>query len=708
MKSEIERFPRLFRAVESVPGLTWPTHGVREAHDAVAGQAAGGDHAARARPHQGRHGGLAAAGEDPVLRRSGRVRRHAVHRRCLSDRLAGDARRDRGAAAREAGARAAARRCRRRRRCKAGLDGTRAFVTAMFERGEARRARRARTCARSTARPTRRCKPKFGHWVIFDHCLPFDVTRAYDEATRLSAIRASGRRSATRRCGRRSKAERRGDARDSSAARVAVRQSGLRVPALAGAGRRRRAPSGGRRRRRARSASPRRSTSRSAACPVLVLDDDDTVSVGSRAICYAKRTLEILDRLGCGEPVAQQGRGLERRQGLPRRRARVPVRPAARARATTGRRSSTCSSTTSRSACVERAARAAVARAALAATRSSAVAPRADGAALTRRDAGRRLRARLRLARRLPTARAARCARMLGLESEGQVFRDRFLIADIRMTSDFPAERWFWFDPPFHPNQSVLLHRQADDVWRIDFQLGWDADPERGEASRSGSCRACARCSGDDARVRARMGERLHLPVPAHAALPPRPRAVRRRRRAPGVARSARAARTAASRTPTTSAGSSRSCCAASRPSGCSTPTTPSASRPPTRTSSTRPARPTSSRRRAPCRARSATRCSRSRARHPFARKLVNSGRLSVPAVLAGSPLNTPDADDRSRGAMVPGAPAADAPVRGPRGDWLLDYLGGGFVLLAFGDARARGRRARRSRSDASAAGVVR
>ena len=42
--------------------------------------------------------------------------------------------------------------------------------------------------------------------------------------------------------------------------------------------------------------------------PVLVLDDDDTVSVGSRAICYAKRTLEILDRLGCGEPHRRQGR----------------------------------------------------------------------------------------------------------------------------------------------------------------------------------------------------------------------------------------------------------------------------------------------------------------------------------------------------------------------------------------------------------------
>ena len=41
--------------------------------------------------------------------------------------------------------------------------------------------------------------------------------------------------------------------------------------------------------------------------PVLLLDDDDTVSVGSRAICYSKRTLEILDRLGCGEPVAARG-----------------------------------------------------------------------------------------------------------------------------------------------------------------------------------------------------------------------------------------------------------------------------------------------------------------------------------------------------------------------------------------------------------------
>ena len=40
---------------------------------------------------------------------------------------------------------------------------------------------------------------------------------------------------------------------------------------------------------------------------VLLLDDDDTVSVGSRGLCYAKRALEILDRLGCGDPVVDKG-----------------------------------------------------------------------------------------------------------------------------------------------------------------------------------------------------------------------------------------------------------------------------------------------------------------------------------------------------------------------------------------------------------------
>ena len=71
----------------------------------------------------------------------------------------------------------------------------------------------------------------------------------------------------------------------------------------------------------------------------------------------------------------------------------------------------------------------------------------------------------------------------------------------------------------------------------------------------------------------------------------------------------------------------------------------------------------------------------------PFARKLVNSGRLSVPAFLVNSALNTPDVDAFD-GDMVPGAPLDDAPVRVAGQDaWLLDQLGNRFQLLAFADS---------------------
>ena len=70
----------------------------------------------------------------------------------------------------------------------------------------------------------------------------------------------------------------------------------------------------------------------------------------------------------------------------------------------------------------------------------------------------------------------------------------------------------------------------------------------------------------------------------------------------------------------------------------------------------------------------------------PFARRLVNSGRLSTPATLAASPLNTPDMD-AFEGAMQPGAPCTDAPVRlHGEHQWLLQLLGPGFTLLHFGE----------------------
>jgi len=66
----------------------------------------------------------------------------------------------------------------------------------------------------------------------------------------------------------------------------------------------------------------------------------------------------------------------------------------------------------------------------------------------------------------------------LGLDFEGRVFEDNFLIADIQMKHEKPSERWFWFDPPFNPGKSALMHKQPDDVWRLDFQLGWNVDRE--------------------------------------------------------------------------------------------------------------------------------------------------------------------------------------------------------------------------------------
>lgn len=65
---------------------------------------------------------------------------------------------------------------------------------------------------------------------------------------------------------------------------------------------------------------------------------------------------------------------------------------------------------------------------------------------------------------------------MTNLEMVGNRFEERFLIADFKMEADFPSERWFWFDPPFAPGQSILLHKQPDNIWRLDFKLGKNAD----------------------------------------------------------------------------------------------------------------------------------------------------------------------------------------------------------------------------------------
>jgi 3-(3-hydroxy-phenyl)propionate hydroxylase len=209
--------------------------------------------------------------------------------------------------------------------------------------------------------------------------------------------------------------------------------------------------------------------------PVLLLDDSDRIGEGSRGLCYSKRTLEILDRLGVGEKLVAQGvtwklgkvflgdelvysfdllpedghkmpafinlqqyylekalidrveeidtidlrwrnrvTGLERRNDYVRLTVETPDGPY---------------------------------------TLEADWVIAADGARSALRD-------------------------MLGLGFKGVTFEDKFLIADVKMAADFPTERRFWFDPPFHSGQSALLHRQPDNVFRIDLQLGPEADAE--------------------------------------------------------------------------------------------------------------------------------------------------------------------------------------------------------------------------------------
>ncbi|MBS8261050.1 FAD-dependent oxidoreductase [Roseibium polysiphoniae] len=213
--------------------------------------------------------------------------------------------------------------------------------------------------------------------------------------------------------------------------------------------------------------------------PVVVLDENDKVSFGSRAICFSKRTLEIMDRLGCADAFAEKGvvwnvgkvffgdrkvydfnllpeEGhkhpafvnlqqyycelylVERVRQLQAEGKPIQIRG-------NNRLSALETSATGNRLTVE------TPEGAYDVTCDWLVA--CDGANSPTRG-------------------------MMGLDFIGRVFEDNFLIADVTMKADFPVERWFWFDPPFNKGQSALLHKQPDGVWRIDLQLGWDIDKD--------------------------------------------------------------------------------------------------------------------------------------------------------------------------------------------------------------------------------------
>ncbi|MGB8423607.1 FAD-dependent oxidoreductase [Paraburkholderia sp.] len=419
--------------------------------------------------------------------------------------------------------------------------------------------------------------------------------------------------------------------------------------------------------------------------PVVLVDDDCSLSTGSRAICFSKRSLDIFDRLGCGQRMVDKGISwnvgkvflkdelvytfnlqpeaghnrpafinlqqyyvegflLERAQELPNLEIRW---------------------------------------------KSKMVGAQQNGTAGT-------AQASVTLTIDTPNGQYPLCGRyvvaadgsrspmrnFLGLDSKGVTFKDRFLIADVKMEAEFPTERWFWFDPPFHPNQSVLLHRQPDNVWRIDFQLGWDADPVLEKTPERVIPRVRA-LLGPDAKFelewvsvytfsclrmdRFRHGNVLFAGDSAHGVSPFGAR---------GANSGVQDAENLAWKLAMVLEGKATDALLDTYASEREFAADENIRNSTRSTDFITPKSPVSRVFRD-----AVLKLAR---HHPFARQLTNSGRLSVPAVLRDSPLNTADSDSFD-GPMVPGASCVDAPVHAAgQPAWLLQQLGQQFTGVLF------------------------
>lgn len=413
---------------------------------------------------------------------------------------------------------------------------------------------------------------------------------------------------------------------------------------------------------------------------VVLLDEDDTVSTGSRAICVAKRSLEIFGRLGLGRRMLEKGivwnRGRVFRRDreiyafdlLPEQGHEYPAFVNLQQYYVEEWLVEACLAT----GLVEL----------RWGHRVIDVEPGGDGVRVSVGGPGGAYGLR---GDWLLAADGARSAvrRCLGLPFVGQSFHDRFLIADVVMEAEFPVERRFWFDPAFHPGQSALLHKQPDRVWRIDLQLGWEADPEAERQPARVIPRIAAMlgpgvrfalewvsvytfsCRRIERFVHGRVvfvGDSAHQVSPFGA------------RGGNGGVQDAdnlgwKLAAVLRGEAPVSLIGSYD----AERIEAADENILNS-------TRSTDFITPKSG----------AARAYRDAVlalaeRHAFARPMVNSGRLSRPAVHSGSPLN--GAGDGWDGGVVPGQVAVDAPVlREGEADWLLRHVGGaGFTLVVFG-----------------------
>ena len=413
----------------------------------------------------------------------------------------------------------------------------------------------------------------------------------------------------------------------------------------------------------------------------VVLDDNNVVSIGSRAICWSKRTLEIFDRLGVGDRMLAKGvtwkvgrlfhrdREVYAFDLLPEPGHKFPAFVNLQQYYVEEYLIDRCRDFPD---LIELRFK----------HRVTGVTSYGDSVrlAIETHDGGYALDCEWLLA---CDGVKSTVRQSLGIDFVGRTFEERFLITDVEMKAEFPSERWFWFEPPFHAGQSALLHKQPDDIYRIDLQLSADADPDEERKPENVIPRIKAmvgerpfeidwvsvytfQCRRLERFVHGRiifLGDSAHIVSPFGArggnggiqdvdnlcwklALVLR-----------GDANAALVATYDEERTH----GADENILNSARSTTFMTPKSDME-----------------------CTFRDEVLALAET--EPFARRLVNSGRLSLPCTLAGMALQSPD-DPEMEGGVSPGTPCLDAPVATPDGnrDWLLRHLGGDFALLTLG-----------------------
>ena len=209
----------------------------------------------------------------------------------------------------------------------------------------------------------------------------------------------------------------------------------------------------------------------------VVIEDDDTVADGSRAVCVARRSMDILQHLGVAERFA--GKGLPWTAGRSFYRDRV-VFELAMAHGPDERHGPMLNL---QQCYMERFLVEAAAATGLVEVRwqSRVAAVRQDEAQVALAIDTPQGRYEL-AAEYVIAADGARSAmrQLMGLKLAGSSYEGVYLIADIKMASTHPIERRAWFDPPSNPGSTVLMHKQPDDIWRVDYQIldGRDTEAE--------------------------------------------------------------------------------------------------------------------------------------------------------------------------------------------------------------------------------------